>query len=103
MYQVGDIVRVRSDLVVGGVYYDERNQHYDTFVVGMAGHIGKTMTIRKILNRGAGYIYRLAEDGCDARPDGWCWTDEMLEPVCLHVDSEVALGDISELFDESEV
>jgi hypothetical protein len=66
-YKVGDMVRVREDLVRGQSY-----GHY-LFIKGMWHLAGKTFRITKV-DRGAG-CYRI---DCPGR---FCWTDEMLEGV----------------------
>ena len=63
-FKVGELVRVRKNLVVGRTYGT------DTFVKEMKNHKGKIFNIIKITKSGKYYL-----EGC-----GWyCFTDEMLE------------------------
>lgn len=65
-YKVGDKVRIREDLVMGGNYGGS------VAVDDMADMGGSVVTIERVGNLG----YYIEED-----PDGYCWTDEMFEPV----------------------
>jgi hypothetical protein len=65
-YKVGDKVRIRKDLVMGGNYGDS------VAVDDMVDMGGNVVTIERVGNLG----YYIEED-----PDGYCWTDEMFEPV----------------------
>lgn len=65
-YKVGDKVRIREDLVTGGNYGGS------VAVDDMADMGGSVVTIERVGNLG----YYIEED-----PDGYCWTDEMFEPV----------------------
>lgn len=65
-YKVGDKVRIRKDLVMGGNYGDS------VAVDDMVDMGGNVVTIERVGNLG----YYIEED-----PDGCCWTDEMFEPV----------------------
>ncbi|RHF81995.1 hypothetical protein [Coprococcus comes] len=65
-YKVGDKVRIRKDLVMGGNYGDS------VAVDDMVDMGGNVVTIERAGNLG----YYIEED-----PDGYCWTDEMFEPV----------------------
>ena len=65
-YKVGDKVRIRKDLVMGGNYGDS------VAVDDMVDMGGSVVTIERVGNLG----YYIEED-----PDGYCWTDEMFEPV----------------------
>ena len=65
-YKVGDKVRIREDLVIGGNYGGS------VAVDDMADMGGSVVTIERVGNLG----YYIEED-----PDGYCWTDEMFEPV----------------------
>lgn len=65
-YKVGDRVRIREDLVMGGSYGDS------IAVDDMIDMGGSVVTIERVGNLG----YYIEED-----PDGYCWTDEMFEPV----------------------
>lgn len=66
-YKVGDKVRVRKDLVMGGNYGGS------VAVDDMIDLCGSVVTIERV---GAEFGYRIEED-----PDDYCWTDEMFEPV----------------------
>lgn len=63
-YKVGDKVRIREDLVIGG--------NYGGYVAvdDMTDMGGNVVTIERVGNLG----YYIEED-----PDGYCWTDEMFE------------------------
>lgn len=63
-YKVGDKVRIREDLVIGGNYGGS------VAVDDMADMGGSVVTIERVGNLG----YYIEED-----PDGYCWTDEMFE------------------------
>lgn len=63
-YKVGDKVRIREDLVMGGNYGDS------VAVDDMVDMGGNVVTIERVGNLG----YYIEED-----PDGYCWTDEMFE------------------------
>lgn len=65
-YKVGDKVRIREDLVIGGNYGGS------VAVDDMEDMGGSVVTIERVGNLG----YYIEED-----PDGYCWTDEMFEPV----------------------
>lgn len=65
-YKVGDKVRIREDLVMGGNYGGS------VAADDMADMGGSVVTIERVGNLG----YYIEED-----PDGYCWTDEMFEPV----------------------
>ena len=65
-YKVGDKVRIREDLVTGGNYGGS------VAVDDMADMGGSVVTIERVGN----LRYYIEED-----PDGYCWTDEMFEPV----------------------
>ena len=65
-YKVGDKVRIREDLVMGGNYGGS------VAVDDMVDMGGNVVTIERVGNLG----YYIEED-----PDGYCWTDEMFEPV----------------------
>lgn len=73
-YKVGDLVRVRSDLVVDGRYGSCRFAHE------MAKFKGKVVTIASVLEKLNNY--RIEEGG-------FYWTDEMLEPI-----EEFNVGDV---------
>ena len=66
-YEVGDKVRVRSDLEESETYGDQ------TFVKQMEKYKGKLVTISEEHPR----FYYIKED----KDENWCWTDEMFEPV----------------------
>lgn len=65
-YKVGDKVRIREDLVTGGNYGGS------VAVDDMTDMGGSVVTIESVGSIG----YYIEED-----PDGYCWTDEMFEPV----------------------
>ena len=66
-YKVGDKVRVREDLVMGGNYGGS------VAVDDMTDMCGNVVTIERV---GEAFGYYIEED-----PDDYCWTDEMFEPV----------------------
>lgn len=66
-YKVGDKVRIREDLVMGGNYGDS------VAVDDMVDMGGNVVTIGRV---GEVHGYYIEED-----PDDYCWTDEMFEPV----------------------
>lgn len=65
-YKVGDRVRIREDLVMGGSYGDS------IAVDDMIDMGGSVVTIEDVDKSG----YGIKED-----PEGYTWTDEMFEPV----------------------
>jgi len=67
-YEVGDMVKVRSDLELDRRYYNETGEH-DSFVDSMAAFRGKNVVIEKITGSGK---YNIAGDLMN-------WTDEMFE------------------------
>ena len=97
MYEVGDYVRVRDDLIIGKTYWDETRERHDSFVSGMSGYLGKTMIISSVLCHHPGCAYRLA-DPYTGMATGWNWMDEMLEPNHPEPASEYNLNDIGELY-----
>lgn len=66
-YKVGDKVRIREDLVMGGNYGGS------VAVDDMTDMAGSVVTIERV---GEAFGYYIEED-----PDDYCWTDEMFEPV----------------------
>lgn len=100
-YQIGDRVKVRYGLTVGGLYNDtssdalERevylSEHYgygvDVFVREMLDYVGRVFTIESITINGT---YRLH----NAR---FNWSGGMLEPV--FTDEEVEFDDTPEMND----
>ena len=75
-YKVGDKVRIREDLVIGGNYGGS------VAVDDMTDMGGNVVTIERVGNLG----YYIEED-----PDGYCWTDEMFEPVEEELTAEEAI------------
>ena len=73
-YKVGDKVRVRKDLV-GGEYYGEVLARDN-----MSRICGETVTIDTVYD----WFYRIVEYG-------YCWTDEMFEPVEEELTAEEAI------------
>lgn len=73
-YKVGDKVRVRKDLV-GGEYYGEVLARDN-----MSRICGETVTIDTVYDG----FYRIVEYG-------YCWTDEMFEPVEEELTAEEAI------------
>ena len=71
-YKVGDIVRVRDNLVVNKRYHMDDGKTRDTFVSGMDVFLGKTVRITCFFGK---YFI----EGSDKN-----WVDEMFEdaPVC---------------------
>lgn len=65
-YKVGDRVRIREDLVTGGNY---GGSVAEDDMIDMGGSV---VTIERVGSIG----YYIEED-----PDGYCWTDEMFDPV----------------------
>ena len=73
MYNIGDIVTVKSDLVIDASY------NYVRFVDDMDKLRGRQVTISDRWVRhgiGAKYGYNLKED-----VGGWVWVEEMFEPA----------------------
>lgn len=65
-FKKGDLVRVKEDLVVGGGYYLG-------FATRMKKFRGKVMKIRYVEENEKYYKLKNA--------DGWCFSEEMIEPV----------------------
>ena len=83
-YKVGDKVRVRKDLVCG-------KQYGELFARdSMCNICGETVTIDTVCDR----FYRIVEYG-------YCWTDEMFEPV-EELTAEEATKILSEICCENE-
>ena len=80
-YKVGDKVRIREDLVMGGNYGGS------VAVDDMTDMAGSVVTIERV---GEVFGYYIEED-----PDDYCWTDEMLEPV-----EEISAAEAIKLFGE---
>ena len=75
-YKIGTRVRVRKDLIIGGIYYNENGETNDTFVTTMGKCLGKYAIVK-------GYVYakyKLQFDGEDDI-DQKFWTDGMLEKI----------------------
>lgn len=87
-FHPGDIVTVRSDLNLNGIYHME-NGVEDSFVKGMDAWAGKQVTIKEIM--GSKYTIREAR---------WYWVDEMFveffHPVEIWCSGE--LPDLESLF-----
>jgi hypothetical protein len=64
-YQIGDTVKIRTDLKAGKRYGS------DTFTFSMLEMLGKTTTIKNILYNG----------NYEIKGNSWSWTDEMFENV----------------------
>jgi len=82
-YKIGDKVKVRKDLILGGNYGGY------IFSRDMKGFKGKTFTIQKV---GSDY-YRVKEES-------FSWTDEMFEPVITNLDKvkeEIDIKDVSKI------
>lgn len=77
MYDKGDIVTVRKDLVADKIYNGV------WFVNSMAKYMGRQVTIdgRWIRRGGARYAYHIEEDDGD-----WTWTEEMFEQCFDSID-----------------
>lgn len=67
-YKVGDVVRVRKDLVEGRTYYDEDRKKRNDVTSDMMSLAGREVTIEDETSWG----YGLKEDRC-----GYGWTDDM--------------------------
>lgn len=87
-YKVGDKVRIREDLVMGGDYGGS------VAVDDMIDLCGSVVTIERV---GAAFGYYIEED-----PDDYCWTDEMFEPVeemsaveALEILSEICMKQVT--------
>ena len=80
-YKVGDKVRVREDLVMGGNYGGS------VAVDDMTDMCGNVVTIERV---GEAFGYYIEED-----PDDYCWTDEMFEPV-----EEISAAEALEILSE---
>ena len=72
-YNIGDVVRVKEDLVVGRRYCMEDGDGIDSFVSGMAKYAGSNLVVASY----NGGKYRLNK--ANGNPTGWFWTDGMLE------------------------
>lgn len=82
-FQVGDKVKVRTDLVIGSTYYMEGGTNGASFVPEMRELSGKQVTIQSIDKS----RYRLVEDR-------YCyWTDDMFEEGKLKIDIDKQLCD----------
>lgn len=87
-YKVGDKVRIREDLVMGGNYGGS------VAVDDMTDMGGSVVTIGRV---GEEHGYYIEED-----PDEYCWTDEMFEPVeemsaieALEILSEICMKQVT--------
>lgn len=87
-YKVGDKVRIREDLVMGGDYGGS------VAVDDMADMAGSVVTIERVGER---FGYCIEED-----PDDYCWTDEMFELVeemsaaeALEILSEICMKQVT--------
>jgi hypothetical protein len=82
-FNVGDKVRVRSDLKYGIEYKMENSDHYNNVIPSMIDLMGKVVTITHATLNG----YTLKESG-------WNWTDEMFEdkPVTGYCGKTVFIG-----------
>lgn len=88
-YNVGDVVTVRSDLIVGHRYGGYDGSGYDGFVADMRCMLGCLATIDRVIFDGEGkYKYLIKE--C-----GYNWTDEMFEDTSPERHAEL-------IFDEDE-
>lgn len=81
-YKVGDKVRIRKDLVTGGSY------GCSVAVDDMTDMAGSVVTIESVGSIG----YYIEED-----PDGYCWTDEMFEPVEEELTAEEAIKVLADM------
>lgn len=70
MYNVGDVVKIREDLVVGAWYYDESNIRSDSVNEDMQTFLGETATI--IGTTSGGFNIDI-DDG------RWNWTFNMFQ------------------------
>ena len=90
-YKVGDRVRVRCDLKIGGYYRMSNNPDvHDGVVRDMLRFAGKVVTIAKIENFSG--KYRIVE--C-----GWNWTDEMFDGLEDTDDDSAFDFNLDELFE----
>lgn len=81
-YKVGDKVRIREDLVTDGNY---GGSVAEDDMIDMGGSV---VTIERVGSIG----YYIEED-----PDGYCWTDEMFEPVEEGLTEEEVIRIMSEI------
>lgn len=82
-YKVGDKVRIREDLVMGGNYGGS------VAVDDMVDMCGNVVTIENIITIGRddeALGYYIKED-----PNSYLWTDEMFEPVEKELTAEVSI------------
>ena len=82
-YKVGDKVRIREDLVMGGIYGGS------VAVDDMVDMCGNVVTIENIITIGRddeALGYYIKED-----PNSYLWTDEMFEPVEEELTAEVSI------------
>lgn len=80
MYEEGDVVHVRDDLVIGRLYGECR------FVPGMAHAKGNLVTIRQVLPANLWFkqnTYRIQEDS------GWVWSAEMFDQLSTAANIDV--------------
>lgn len=80
-YKVGDKVRVRSDLVVGKLYYMDDKRESNSFVENMVDFRGKVVKITDI---------RCGQYGIEGSI--FRWTDEMFEPVSKFKVGDYVIG-----------
>lgn len=81
-FKVGDIVKIREDLVV-----DKRYNGGCRFDMSMDEYKGKITTI--VGTNGRGDRYDLAIDN-----ERWYWTDDMLELISVKTKYDLQIGDI---------
>ena len=90
-YKLGDVVRVRDDIVVGKYYRMDGDDHdHIFFAEGMKEYIGKYVTINDVRDLGRNSSsYHIAGAG-------WAWTDEMFDDIS---DDDTGISfDLDELF-----
>ena len=66
-HKVGDVIRIRSNLVIGKKY-----DHLE-FTKGMAQYAGRELVVTKIGNDAYGEFYETGDGYCDT------WTEPMIE------------------------
>lgn len=92
-FQPGDIVRIRSDLVIGDTYFMNDGETSDAFVKSMYDYRGKDLVISSITSYGKYHLQTLNGGAV------YCnWTDEMFEQN-LDPLPDFPAEDISVLYD----
>lgn len=81
-HKVGDVIRIRSDLVIG-----EKYDHLE-FTEEMAHYAGRELVVTKIGNDAYGEFYETNHSYCDT------WTEPMIEDYEEIEPVSIDIGDI---------